>query len=51
MSALPAWITSQLQASGQCTCCGERPADTEWSGTGLMICWTCCDAKRAQRLG
>lgn len=51
MTALPAWIASHRRAHGDCEACGERPAATEWAGTGQLICWECCEKKRAAGLG
>lgn len=51
MSGLPVWVVSQLRARGVCECCGERPAVTEWAGTGQLICWECCEIKRSNGNG
>lgn len=47
----PQWIIDQLRARGTCERCGNRPAATEWAGTGELICWECCDARRAANHG
>jgi hypothetical protein len=42
------WRWTQLPA---CECCNNAIAMTQWAGTGQMICWACCEAKQAGRLG
>ena len=51
VASTPDWVISQRRARGDCECCGERAAATEWAGNGQMICWECCDSKRRQGLG
>jgi hypothetical protein len=52
MGAVPAWIVSQRRDRGLCECCGQRPAVTAWQHQdGPLICWECCDKKRAAGLG
>ena len=51
VTTVPDWVVSQRRARGDCESCGERPAVTEWAGTGELICWECCERKRGQGMG
>jgi hypothetical protein len=51
VTSVPAWVASQRRARGDCERCGQYPAVTEWAGTGQLICWECCESKRAQSMG
>jgi hypothetical protein len=42
----PEWIKSQRRANGDCEQCGQGPQDTQWAGTGELICWTCCSKRQ-----
>jgi hypothetical protein len=47
-TSVPEWVTSQRRARGLCEQCGQAAAVTEWAGTGQLICWPCCEEKRAE---
>jgi hypothetical protein len=48
MTEIPEWITSQRRDRGICEICGQDDAATIWAGNGQDICWSCCEAKRAE---
>lgn len=39
------WGWSKLP---ECQACGNAVAQTEWAGTGEMICWDCCDIRQGR---
>jgi hypothetical protein len=42
----PAWLISQLRDRSICEICARKRAETQWAGTGQLICWGCLEVKR-----
>lgn len=46
-----AWDKGTWVQLPQCQDCQDEIARTKWAASGQMICWTCCEARQAQRPG
>lgn len=45
---IPAWLAGELAARGICADCHCAPGMTFWQSlTGPLLCWSCCDRRRA----
>lgn len=43
---VPQWVKSQRRDRGLCEQCGDGRQDTQWAGTGELICWGCCHKRQ-----
>ena len=50
-AVVPQWVRQAWRERGLCECCGQRPAESAWAGTGQLACWPCIEVKREAGMG